>query len=60
VSSAKTTTKSVVSQIDSTEKEDSKKNIEINLEKIINIHQYLELALDAFEKMAHPKSMSTK
>jgi len=32
-----------------------KKNIEINLEKIINIQQFLEQALEAYEKIATAK-----
>jgi hypothetical protein len=58
VSSAKTTSKSVVSaarvSVDESiqsKKEDLKKNIEINLEKIINIQQFLENSLAAYEKM---------
>ena len=63
VSSAKTTTKSVLSgkerlsvdESNHSKKEEIKKNIEINLEKIINIEQFLENSLEAYEKIGIPK-----
>lgn len=67
VSSAKTTTKSVLSvkeqlsvHSQNSKKEELKKNIEINLEKIINIQTFLEQALEAYEKISSAKTITPK